>query len=139
MSADQEAFQELCFYTLSHVGDEFLHQHAVDAFAVQTATTASKPISLIFGLAGLFLLIEKGMTGWEVQRFHMKMARYKRPWPEIPLPDARGALTVHDVLRVEPGPERDTCIMEWCRSVWMAYADGQDRIRDLVSGMERLP
>jgi hypothetical protein len=139
MSTDLDAFHELSFYTLEQGGEAFIHQHAVDAFAAQQATPQTKSISLIFGLAGLHLLLEKGMSGREVQRFHMKMARYKRPWPEIVLPEARGAVTVSDVMMEAPGPERDARIMEWCRSVWMAYADGQDRIRELVSGIDPLP
>ena len=37
MSADEDAYNELCCYTLTHGDPAFIHQHVVDAFAVQTA------------------------------------------------------------------------------------------------------
>ena len=136
---DQEIFNELSFYTLSKGDAEFMHQHAVDAFAAQHAGPGTKPISLVFGLVGLQLALERGWTGRQVQLFHMKMARHKRPWPEIVIPATRGSMTVKDVMMEAPGPERDERILEWCRSVWMAYADGQDLIRILVIEIEPLP
>jgi len=138
MSTPVEAFHQLSFYTLSHGDPSFIHQHIVDAFAVQEATHQTKPIALVFGLAGLYLSLEKGMTGREVQLFHMKMARYKRPWPVIELPLVRGAITVVEVLRAEAGPDRDRKIREWCASVWAAYAGGQQKIREMVREFEAL-
>jgi hypothetical protein len=133
-----ETFQELAYYTLSKGDNEFIHQHAVDAFAAQQADADSKPISLVFGLVGLHLAVDRGWTGRQVQLFHMKMARHKRPWPFIALPQDRGSLHVEDVLAVPPGPARDELIMDWCRSVWMTYADGQHLIRELVKEIEPL-
>ncbi len=52
-------FHELSYYTLSHQGKDFIHQHAVDAFTVQHATENTKPIALYFALAGLYLYLEK--------------------------------------------------------------------------------
>jgi hypothetical protein len=60
-SSSQDQFHELSFYTLSHPDTVyFIHQHAVDAFAAQTADENTKPIKLTFGLIGLYLFLEKG-------------------------------------------------------------------------------
>jgi len=43
MSADVDAYHELCAYTLSLGDAEFIHQHVVDAFAAQDATPSTRP------------------------------------------------------------------------------------------------
>ncbi|MEO6537457.1 MAG: DUF5946 family protein, partial [Ferruginibacter sp.] len=88
--AGEEEYNELCFYTLSHPGKSFIHQHVVDAFTAQTANAITKEISIIFSLAGLYLYIENNFTGKEVQQFHMQMAKRKKAWPNIIKPENRG-------------------------------------------------
>jgi hypothetical protein len=48
--AEREAYEELQCYTLSHGGHEFVHQHAVDAWAAQHADERTRPIGLTFAL-----------------------------------------------------------------------------------------
>ena len=76
--ADEDLYHELCAYTLAHPSPAFIHQHVVDAFAAQRATEQTKPIGLTFALAGLYLHVEKGFSGKQVQRAHMDMGRRKR-------------------------------------------------------------
>ena len=97
MSAEEEAYHEVCAYTLTHGDATFIHQHVVDAWAAQHASPQSKPIAVFFALVGLYLHVERQFTGREVQRVHMKLARRKEPWPVGPLPEARGAITALDV------------------------------------------
>src|SRR5689334_18017315 len=113
-----EAYHELSCYTLAHGHEGFLHQHAVDAFAAQTATAEDKPIQLAFALLGLYLHLERGFTGRQVQLAHMKLGRQRVPWPRFPIPEDRGRITVHDVLRQPAGPERDSFLRLWCADVW---------------------
>ena len=47
------AFDEVYVYSMGRPG--FILQHVVDAFAVQTFNNESKPISVVFGLLGLYL------------------------------------------------------------------------------------
>ncbi len=136
---DLEAFDELSYYTLSRGDAGFIHQHAVDAYAAQYAGEGTKPITLVFGLVGLHLAVERGWTGRQVQLFHMKMARHKRPWPELPMPVPRGDIRIGVVLAAAPGAERDARIMDWCRSVWDAYADARTTIRNLAADFDALP
>jgi uncharacterized protein DUF5946 len=129
LPGEREAYDELCAYTLTHGDPRFIHQHVVDAFAAQHATPKSKPIGVTFALAGLYLHLEKGFTGREVQRAHMQMARQKREWPKWILPSSRGIITAIGVLAKAKGPERDHAIDAWCKSVWSAFAPAN---RDLV-------
>ena len=133
MSAEEEAYHEVCAYTLTHGDATFIHQHVVDAWAAQHASPQSKPIAVFFALVGLYLHVERQFTGREVQRVHMKLAQRKEPWPVGALPVARGAITALDVAAAAEGAERDAMIDEWCESVWAAYAGS----RELAAGLLR--
>jgi hypothetical protein len=75
---EQDAYHELCAYTLADRDPAFIHQHVVDAFAVQHADARTKPIAVTFAPVGLYLHIEKGYSGKLVQRVHMDLAKRKR-------------------------------------------------------------
>ena len=117
-----EAYDELAAYTLSHGDPSFIHQHVVDAWYAQHATADDKPVRLAFALIGLFLYLERGYTGRQVQQVHRVLGNRTPSWPAFPLPATRGAITVADVLTAPAGPARDRAIDEWCRSVWAAFA-----------------
>jgi hypothetical protein len=130
----QDLFHELSFYTLSHPDQPyFIHQHSVDAFTAETANESTKPIAIVFALIGLYLYLEKGFTGRQVQLAHMKMAENKKAWPQLPLPAERGSITVADVLRSAAGEPRDSMIRKWCLSVWAAYQNWHSEIANLAS------
>jgi len=126
------AFHELSFYSLAQPRAYFIHQHVVDAYAVQVADEATKLIKIVFGLVGLYLYLEKGYSGREVQLFHMKMAKRKIEWPTIVLPKNRGAVTVEEVLATTSDTEKDQKIQQWCEVVWEAFAENRNAIIDLV-------
>lgn len=131
--AQTEQFSELSFYTLSHPDkDYFIHQHVVDAFHAQTADHNTKPIQLTFALVGLYLFLEKGYSGKQVQEAHAKMASDKISWPQHPLPIERGVVTAGDVLNAAAGAERDEMIRQWCASVWQTYPEWHVSIEQLV-------
>ena len=130
--AEQEKQYELSYYTLAHPSPKFIHQHIVDAFAAQHATVNSKPIYLAFALIGLYLHLEKGYSGREVQRAHMRLGNKRKQWPRFPFPEQRGEVTVFDVVAKPPGPERDQAIESWCKSVWEAWRPSHEQVRQLV-------
>lgn len=131
--AEQEAFDTLCAWTLSRGDEAFVHQHAVDAWTAQRADSGTKPIAIAFALVGLCLHIERGLSGREVQRIHMKLARRRKDWPEFALPKLRGEVTVRDVLMASEGEERDAAIDDWCASVWAAYASVHGEVTALLA------
>jgi hypothetical protein len=130
--SEQEAYDRLCADTLSRHDVEFIHQHVVDAYAAQNADESTKPIGLTFALVGLYLHVEKGWTGRQVQRAHMTLARRRRRWPTLLLPRDRGALTASEVVRAPEGPERDRAIHGWCRSVWESFAESRGAVVEVL-------
>jgi Family of unknown function (DUF5946) len=132
MSSEQDAYHSVCAYTLTRGSAEFMHQHVVDAHAAQGADADTKPIGLTFALVGLYLHVEKGWTGRQVQRAHIRLARRKGPWPPVVLPRDRGSITPLDVLASPEGRERDDAIRAWCESVWEAFADCRPAIVDYL-------
>lgn len=104
----------------------------VDAWAAQQADADTKPITLAFALAGLYLHVEKGLTGRQVQQMHMLMAKRQRDWPRFVLPEKRGDITVEWVMSHLPGPGRDRAINEWCCSVWEVFRSNRDAVIELL-------
>jgi hypothetical protein len=129
---DLDAYHELCAYTLTHRDPAFIHQHVVDAFTAQTATKDTKPIALTFALIGLYLHMERQLTGKQVQRAHQRLARRKRTWPSLALPRDRGSITAVDVLARPGGPARDETIHAWCAAVLRAFRDSQPVLVELL-------
>jgi hypothetical protein len=130
--SEQAAYDELQCYTLAHGDPAFIHQHVVDAFAAQHATGETKPIAITFALVGLYLHVERGFSGRQVQRTHMALARQRQRWPSFPLPQGRGSLTAVQVMAERPGPDRDRAIDAWCRSVWEAFRESHQAVADLL-------
>lgn len=133
--SEQHAYDELAFYTLSLGDAGFIHQHIVDAFGAQQANEETKPIGIAFALIGLYLCVEKGYSGKQVQQAHMRLAKRRRQWPKFPLPVNRGEILAADVLEAAPGAERDAMIRKWCESVWEAYDGCHAQVAALV-GLE---
>ncbi len=77
-SNNEELFHELMYYTLAHPDPAFIHQNVVDAYAAQTAGSETKNITIVFALVGLYLSVEKDLTGRQVQKVHMQLAKRRR-------------------------------------------------------------
>lgn len=123
---------ELTYYTLAHADPAFIHQHLVDAYAAQHLRLSKSTIGAAFALAGLYLAVERGFTGRQVQKMHMLMASKSKHWPRFVPPADVGPLTVADVLAVQPGAGRDQELMRWCASVWAAWSPEQGRVKEMV-------
>src|SRR4051794_31635896 len=131
--SDQDLYNQLAFYTLELRDPDFIHQHIVDAFAVQHAGPGTKPISIVFGLIGLYLYLEKNFTGRQVQRAHMQLANRRKHWTAPPLPAGqRSAIGVADVLAAPPGPQRHAMIRRWCEAVWQDWPHARTQIAALA-------
>ncbi len=128
MSSREDAIDALRAYTLGRGDPDFIHQHVVDAFAAQRAHEHTRPIQVVFALIGLYLLVEGGWSGKQVQRIHMRLGQRKHPWPTFVLPADRGSMTEVEVMAAPEGPERDAAIHSWCRSVWEAWAGSRDGV-----------
>lgn len=120
MPTEDEAYRELSAYTLGLRDASFIHQHVVDAYTVHAATASDEPIRVAQALVGLFLHVEHGLTGRQVQRVHQILAAHRPTWPAFALPDDRGPVTVHDVIAAPPGERRDHAIEAWATTTWHA-------------------
>ncbi len=133
MTSD-EAHDELAAYTLSLGDADFVHQHVVDAWTAQHASASSKPISIVFALIGLYLHVERGVSGRNVQRAHMEFARHRRDWPRFDPPSMDNTITVHDVMAAPADPDRLRMIDRWCESVWATWSAAHAEVRSLAGG-----
>jgi hypothetical protein len=131
-ASEKKAYDELQCYTLEHGGLKFIHQHVVDAWMAQHADEHSKPIGVAFALIGLYLHVERGFSGREVQLVHMKLGQKKHTWPFFPLPEERGSVTASQVMDAPSGSERDKAIDSWCASVWSAFSDSHQAVSELL-------
>lgn len=131
MHPDDDLYNQLAFYTLAHPDPAFIHQLVVDAFAAQHADENSKPIVVVFALIGLYLHLEKGYTGKQVQRAHMQLAVWPNRWQKPPLPSDRGEIRIQHVLAIEPGAARDAMIDHWCASVWESWRESRPEIIEI--------
>src|SRR5262249_32748205 len=120
-------------YTLAHTDPAFIHQYVEDAFTAQSADEHTSDISLVFALVGLYLHVDKGLSGRQVQLAHMRLAHRKRKWPTMVVPRDRGDMTEADVIRAAPGPERDNAIDAWCVSVWNAFRGNEPVVVALLA------
>lgn len=127
-----QLYGELSGYTLTLADDEFIHQHAVDAYAAQHAAPTAPAIGTAFALAGLYLAIERRFTGRQVQRAHQLLAPRAKSWPRFDPPASTGRLTVGDVLGKAPGAARDAALRQWAAAVWSAWAPAHPRVDALV-------
>jgi len=127
-----DAYDELYVYTIGR--RNFILQHVVDANIAQKAPAINLPrIGIIFALVGLYLHIEKGFTGTQVQNAHMVMGKVKRPWQNVVWPAERGEMTAANVLAMSAGQHRDAGIDEWCRQVWAAFSANRGMVSALLS------
>jgi hypothetical protein len=133
-ASEQQAYESLCVYTLEHARQHgtFIHQYVVDAFAAQRADATTRPVTLAMALIGLYLHVECGYSGTEVQRLQMAIGRNRSAWPDFVLPVDRGRVTVLDVVAAPAGPPRDHAIAAWCRSVWDALSMNGHTITELL-------
>ena len=126
------AYDELYAYTMGR--KNFILQHVVDAHMAQTTPARNPPsIGVIFALVGLYLHVERGFTGTQVQNAHKAMAKVKRSWPNVVWPAERGTLTAESVLAKPAGQERDEAIDAWCNEVWAAFSANRSMVAALVA------
>jgi hypothetical protein len=137
------AFSELQCSTVAKQDPEFIHQYAVDAYEAQHAGGPTRNITVAFGLIGLYLALEKGYTGRQVQLVHMRIAKMRKDWPRPEPPDEPAFLTVMDVLKAGTDREKDAMIRKWMTSVWESWGDRREWVREtteeLLKSAEKYP
>jgi hypothetical protein len=113
----------------------FIHQYAVDAYEAQHAGGKTRNITVVFGLIGLCLALEKSYSGKQVQQAHLQIARVQKDWPRLEPPARPATLTVMDALKVPDGQEKDAMIRQWMAGVWESWADRQAWVRETIDAL----
>ena len=130
-----QLFSDLSCYTVAKQDEEFIHQYVVDTYEAQHAGGKTRNITVAFGLIGLYLALEKGYTGKQVQRAHMQIVRVRKDWPRLEPPARPASLTIMDVLKAPDGPEKDGMILRWMAAVWESWADRQVWVRETTNAL----
>ncbi|QIA27918.1 serine/threonine protein kinase [Thermaerobacter sp. PB12/4term] len=129
-----ELYHRLVAENLGRPDPAFVHQHCVDAYAAQHVGERTKPITSVFALAGLYLAVERGFTGRQVQKAHVELARRagrRIAWPRLDPRPYPWALTVLDVLQAGAGEARALAIKRWAQAAWEGWAHEHEHIRDM--------
>ena len=111
----------------------FPYQLVVDAYGAQHAGPLSRPIGTAFALIGLYLVLECGFTGKDVQQVHTYLAQRTKGWPGFNPPATPSPVTILDVVRCPSGAARMAMLRTWTRAVWGCWAADHDRIARLVA------
>jgi hypothetical protein len=127
----KQLYNELAAWTVTQDEKEFIHQHLVDAYGAQHIPPNPKLVVPTMTLVGLYLAVERGFTGKQVQKAHMIIAKQTRDWPTFVLPTQRATTTILDVLRV-PDNDKPTALLAWCKSVWQLWNHEHVRVADFA-------
>jgi len=122
-----QVFSDLQCYTIAKQDPAFIHQHVVDTYEAQHAGGPTRTITVAYGLIRLYLAVEKGYTGRQVQLAHMRIAKVRKVWPRLEPPGQPALLTVMDVLCSGPDADKDSndqemddcCLGELGRPAWL--------------------
>jgi Family of unknown function (DUF5946) len=112
-------------------------QLTVDTYGAQHAGEPTPVIRVAYGLAGLYLALERGRDGLAVRAAHQRMGKPQDWWPTF---DAvpPGPVTVADVLTAGARADSPTghvdAVRRWADAVWQAWAP---RHADVAAFVER--
>lgn len=109
-----------------------VHQLTVDAYAVQHAGGSHPDKSVCVHLAGLCLVLERGMRPVDVPPKLQRLAR-RTTWPHLAPPAAHASRTIRDVALVAATPAHAARVREWAESVWRSWAEHHEAARTLAA------
>lgn len=111
-----------------------IHQLTVDTYAVQHAGGDHPDKSVGVHLAGLYLVLERGLMAPQVPPLLQRLAGAVSVWPHFPPPAERAPLTVLGVARSDSAEEHVARVREWGLQVWRLWSAHHGEVADLVSG-----
>lgn len=107
-----------------------VHQRTVDAYAVQHAGGAHPDKSVAIHLAGLYLVIERGVRSPEVPPMLQRLASSVETWPHFEPPRVAWTLTIFDVATAS---DHIAAVRAWSELVWKEWAFAREEIAALVA------
>ena len=130
--ACRRLYDELSAFTLTVADTDFTHQLIVDTYCAQHVGPNVRTISIAFSLIGLYLVIERGYTGRQVQLAHMALAAKSKTWPHFNPPPQTSTMTVFDVVNGINVDNYLKRVHEWAGSVWKAWESSHSDVADLA-------
>ncbi|MDQ6884065.1 MAG: DUF5946 family protein [Candidatus Dormibacteraeota bacterium] len=128
-------YGELTAKALSFPPNPAATQRRVDAYAAQHATNpdARNRQSVVVHLMSLCATIELGLRAGETTRMIGRWTHRRGGYPDLISPAPRGEITVADAHKAKTNAEHIEVIDRWSRSVWAAWAEHHDVIRQLLA------
>jgi hypothetical protein len=83
-------------------------------------------------LNGLYLVFERGFTGFQVRQAHTHLASTVKAWPQFVRPGSTGDVNVFDVALASSPEEHIELVQRWGTSVWSAWSDVHDEVADMT-------
>lgn len=109
-----------------------VHQLTVDAYAVQHAGGRHPDKSVAIHLAGLYLMLERGVRPTSVPPLFQELAAKVSDWPHFPPPEVDWSVTVLDVALAGSSKEHADRSREWAAAVWRGWSMHHDEAARLV-------
>jgi hypothetical protein len=115
------------------------HQLIVDAYGAQHPGPPTGAIRVAYGLVGLHLALDRGLSGTSVREAHQLMGKPRSNWPvfaRLPVP---ATLTIADVAR--RGFEADdpaghaTAVFDWAKAVWASWRSRRNDVAALTESL----
>ncbi len=134
----QQLYGEVTAYTFQHqIQLGWWHQTCVDAYAAQHSGPEMAAITIAFALSGLYMVLERGFSGYQVRDAHTYLASRVDSWPRFSPPDSVGELTILDVALASSVEEHSCLVQRWARSVWTAWQHVHDEVAALSDAQLR--
>jgi len=112
-----------------------VHQRTVDTYAVQHAGGPHPDKSLDVHLAGLHLVLERGLRPTEVSPLLQQLAQSVKVWPHFQPPSCAWELNVADVALASTPEEHAEVVRRWSASVWAGWSHEHAAVAELVASL----
>jgi hypothetical protein len=99
-----------------------VHQLTVDAYAVQHAGGRHPDKSVDIHLAGLYLVLERGLKPPGVPQYLQRLSDSVGAWPHFPPPTFSGPMTIRDIASVTSPSRHIELVRTWSLAVWKAWS-----------------
>lgn len=111
-----------------------VHSLTVDTYAVQHAGGPHPDKSMAIHLAGLYLVLERGIAPPRIARLLKRLADTVRVWPHFPPPPADQTVTVFDVAICGSPEEHVETVRRWAVSVWNGWTEHHAAVASFAEG-----
>jgi len=112
-----------------------VHRLTVDAYAAQhPGKTERRTIQSVWvHLAGLYLILERGLANDFATRVIGALTKEAEPLIWLTPPERLGSVTVIDVVEASGAMEHEEAVRRWAHDVWEAWKPHHKRVQARVS------